>query len=242
MEWLERATESIAAHFFNHKINADAKSQLETLAQKQAAELVEIHRLQKQTYQTLELKLKEVEEEKLKNEEILQGCVDGVLVFDAEGKIEFCNQAAADMLCAPVKHGNKTWFSSIRFRKLISTHAIAGSSAHLHKILSVTLRLKFLSSFRTRNPEHFLNVAYEAIHSAYLRKNHYPEKAADDCVSHPGYDTDMFCGSNFFNFFHRCPSGFTPCIQHHRYYLLPVNGPCCSTHKKGTRLNRKSIA
>jgi PAS domain S-box-containing protein len=98
IEWLERASESIAAHFFNHKINAEAKQQLETLTQKQAAELVEIHRLQRETFSELELKLKEVEEEKRKNVAILEGCVDGVIVFHTNGRIDFCNQAAAEIL------------------------------------------------------------------------------------------------------------------------------------------------
>jgi PAS domain-containing protein len=98
IKWLERACESIAAHFFNHKINREAKHQLEVLAQRQAAELVEIHTLQQQTYRELELKLREMEEEKRKNEMILEGCVDGVLVFDTKGKITFCNEAARELL------------------------------------------------------------------------------------------------------------------------------------------------
>lgn len=98
VRWLERAAESLGAHLFNQKINAEAKRQLEELANKQANELVEIHRLQKQTYNKLEDKLKEVEEEKIKNQAILEGCVDAVISFDEQGKIEFCNKAAEEIL------------------------------------------------------------------------------------------------------------------------------------------------
>ncbi len=36
IEWLERASESIAAHFFNHQIHSEAKRQLQSLTEKQA--------------------------------------------------------------------------------------------------------------------------------------------------------------------------------------------------------------
>lgn len=97
VSFLQTAAESIAAHLFNQKINADAKRQLEQLADKQAQELVEIHRLQEQTFHKLELKLREVEEQKVKNEAILEGCVDGVISFNELGEINFCNKAASEI-------------------------------------------------------------------------------------------------------------------------------------------------
>lgn len=100
MRWLEKACESLAAHFFNQRVNEETKRKLEDLAARQAQELVEIHRLQEDTYHTLELKLKEVEDEKVKNEAILEGCVDGVISFDESGKVHFCNHAAAEIFGA----------------------------------------------------------------------------------------------------------------------------------------------
>jgi PAS domain S-box-containing protein len=97
MKLLERVCESLAAHYFNQKINDDARQKLEALTDKQANELVEIHRLQQQTYSNLELKLREVEDEKFKNQAILEGCVDGVLSFDERGEINFCNHAACEI-------------------------------------------------------------------------------------------------------------------------------------------------
>ncbi|MEJ1239280.1 PAS domain-containing protein [Chryseolinea sp. T2] len=99
--WIERSCESMAAHFFNHKTNSDSRARLGELASKQAAELVEIRRLQEQTLHELEIKLREVEEERQKNESVLEGCVDGVLVFSSTGEINFCNRAATDMLGIP---------------------------------------------------------------------------------------------------------------------------------------------
>jgi PAS domain-containing protein len=104
MKWLERACESIAAHFFSHRKNMDAKYQLEALAHRQAAELIDIHSLQRQTYHELESKLVEMQEQKRKSEIILEGCVDGVLVFDANGTIDFCNVAAAEILGETREH------------------------------------------------------------------------------------------------------------------------------------------
>jgi PAS domain-containing protein len=100
MHWLEKASESLAAHFFNQRVDAEAKRKLQDLANKQAQELVEIHRLQEHTFSKLEMKLKEVEEEKWKNQAILEGCVDGVLSFDEHGRIHFCNKAAAELFNA----------------------------------------------------------------------------------------------------------------------------------------------
>lgn len=96
--WMERAAESVGAHLFNHKVNQDAKLKLEQLAKKQAEELVEVHRLQQSTYEKLEVKLKEVEDERLKNEAILNGCVDGVITFNEQGIVEFCNGVAEEIL------------------------------------------------------------------------------------------------------------------------------------------------
>lgn len=98
VQLIEKAAESIAAHLFNHKVHEQSKKRLEELTDKQAKELVEIHRLQEETYRTLELKLTEVEDEKHKNEAILEGCVDAVISFDASGKIYFCNKACEDVL------------------------------------------------------------------------------------------------------------------------------------------------
>lgn len=95
--WLERAAESLAAHFFNQKVNAQVKKQLEDLAKKQADELVEIHRLQDETYAKLQVQLEEVEGEKNRNHAILEGCVDAVISFDEAGNIHFCNSAAAEL-------------------------------------------------------------------------------------------------------------------------------------------------
>jgi PAS domain S-box-containing protein len=95
--WLDRVAESLAAHFFYQKLNALAKKQLEELTRKQADELVEIHRLQKETYNRLEVQLQEVQDEKFRNNAILEGCVDGVISFEKSGKIHFCNSAAAEI-------------------------------------------------------------------------------------------------------------------------------------------------
>lgn len=97
VQFIEKAAESLAAHLFNHKVNDQAKRNLEKLADKQAKELVEIHRLQEKTYKELELKLTEVEDEKYKNEAILEGCVDAVICFDSSGKINFCNKACEEV-------------------------------------------------------------------------------------------------------------------------------------------------
>jgi PAS domain S-box-containing protein len=98
VEWMHRASESIGAYLFNHKINFETKSKLEALTQKQADELVEIHRLQQSTYEKLELKLREMEDEKIKNEAVLEGCVDGVVSFDENGVIQFFNRSAEQIL------------------------------------------------------------------------------------------------------------------------------------------------
>jgi PAS domain-containing protein len=95
--WLERAAASIAAHLFNYKIHYDSKKELEALAEKQANDLVEIQRLQSQTYYKLEQKLKEVEDEKIKNMAILEGCVDGVISFNECGVVHFCNKTAQEI-------------------------------------------------------------------------------------------------------------------------------------------------
>lgn len=97
MRWLEKSAESLAAHFFNLGMAEATKKKLQDLADKQAEELVEIHRLQQMTYHKLEVKLQEVEEEKSKNQAILEGCVDGVLSFDEHGSIHFCNKTAAEI-------------------------------------------------------------------------------------------------------------------------------------------------
>jgi PAS domain S-box-containing protein len=96
--WLERASESIGAHFFNYKVNSDTKAKLEMLTKKQAEELVEIHKLQETTLRKLESKLIEVEDEKIKSAQILEGCVDGVITFNESGSIQFCNKAAEELL------------------------------------------------------------------------------------------------------------------------------------------------
>ena len=96
---LEQMAESIASHFFKEKlVNADATRKLEELAQKQAEELIEIHTLQRATYEKLEMQLREVEMEKHKNEAILEGCVDGVISFDEAGRIHFCNKEAQNII------------------------------------------------------------------------------------------------------------------------------------------------
>lgn len=97
LNWLNKASESIAAHFFNNKINRKAQKQLHDLAEKQASELEEIYKLQQETYQKLEQKLKEVEDEKLKNEAILEGCVDAVICFKSTGIITFFNHSAEEI-------------------------------------------------------------------------------------------------------------------------------------------------
>lgn len=98
IQWLEKAGESLGAHLFNNKVNREVKEQLQELAAKQAEELVEIHRLQANTYNKLEIKLKEVEEEKAKTESILEGCVDAVITFSERGEVHFCNKAAEELL------------------------------------------------------------------------------------------------------------------------------------------------
>lgn len=45
----------------------------------------------------MERQIKEIESEKIKNEAILEGCVDAVVSFNEEGKIEYFNKAAEDM-------------------------------------------------------------------------------------------------------------------------------------------------
>ncbi|HEY0741575.1 MAG TPA: GAF domain-containing protein [Chryseosolibacter sp.] len=112
--WLERVSESIGAHFFNYKVNADGKAKLEALTKKQADELVEIHRLQESTLRTLESKLVEVENEKTKSAQILEGCVDGVITFDHHGTVQFCNRAAQDIL-----GHNKNYILSTAIQELL---------------------------------------------------------------------------------------------------------------------------
>ncbi len=43
--------------------------------------------------------IKEIEIEKLKNEGILEGCVDAVITFDKKGNIEFFNKASEEIFC-----------------------------------------------------------------------------------------------------------------------------------------------
>src|SRR5260221_9608008 len=45
----------------------------------------------------LEDRLEEIESERAKNLAILEACVDGVISFDADGTVEFCNRAAEDV-------------------------------------------------------------------------------------------------------------------------------------------------
>jgi PAS domain S-box-containing protein len=98
LQWLERAGESIGAYLFNKKVTAEAQAQLEKLAEQQAAELVQLHALQRETNERLQKKLKEAEEEKLKNQAILEGCVDAVVSFNSDGTIIFCNHALTEIL------------------------------------------------------------------------------------------------------------------------------------------------
>jgi PAS domain S-box-containing protein len=97
IHWLEMAAESLAAHFFNYKVNKTTRARLEELAKEQADELVRIGNLQRETYRKLEMKLREVEEEKARSKGILEGCVDGVVSFDASGIISFWNKAAEEI-------------------------------------------------------------------------------------------------------------------------------------------------
>ncbi|MEM7106612.1 MAG: GAF domain-containing protein [Bacteroidota bacterium] len=65
---LEKVAELFGAHFFNQKV------------------------LAKQS------QLKQLEEEKMRSEAILEGCADGFIGFDRNGIIDFCNKSAAELL------------------------------------------------------------------------------------------------------------------------------------------------
>jgi len=98
IQWLEKVGQSVAAQFFNQNVTESAKKQLEVLAEKQSRELVKIHALQRETYSQLEAKLAEADAERQKNEAILEGCVDGVVTFDENGKIIFSNKAMQELI------------------------------------------------------------------------------------------------------------------------------------------------
>lgn len=97
IKWIEKAGESIGAHFFNQITTENTRRQLEDLTNKQASELVEIHALQRETNNKLEAKLAEAENERVKNEAILEGCVDAVISFNDQGKVLFCNKAMEEI-------------------------------------------------------------------------------------------------------------------------------------------------
>lgn len=96
--WLQRVGESIAAHFFNRKMQETTQRQLEEIARKQELELKQVRQLQEETYQKLELQFEEAQQERARSLAILEGCVDGVISFNQSGEILFSNSAIREML------------------------------------------------------------------------------------------------------------------------------------------------
>ncbi|MEO1054096.1 MAG: GAF domain-containing protein [Bacteroidota bacterium] len=65
---LERVAEVFGAHFFNQRVIAKQSQ------------------------------LKQLEQEKLRSEAILEGCADGFIGFNRQGVIDFCNRSAAELI------------------------------------------------------------------------------------------------------------------------------------------------
>ena len=83
-------------------ISEKKKAELEFVAQAEAImEQEKVMRSFTEELKTLQAELEdqiqEMSEEKAKNEAILEGCVDGVVSFNEQGKIEYFNRAAEDL-------------------------------------------------------------------------------------------------------------------------------------------------
>lgn len=113
-EFIEKLAESLASSLSNiqntsntHKLLEESQQMTEQLKRKEEelrnnsieveAAREDLSRKLAEARQEMELRIQEIEGEKKKNTAILEGCVDGVITFNQEGKVEFFNQAAEEI-------------------------------------------------------------------------------------------------------------------------------------------------
>jgi PAS domain S-box-containing protein len=111
LEFIQKAAEEIASELGGMQIQTETKRLLEQ-AQAQATQLAAHEEELKQNMEEMQAtqeemsrkeielqeKLEEIESERGKNLAILESCMDAVISFELDGKIEFCNKAGEEML------------------------------------------------------------------------------------------------------------------------------------------------
>jgi PAS domain S-box-containing protein len=110
IDFIQKLAENIASTISNVKINENTKRLLEESRamnenlQAQEEELRQNAEELNATQENLErakeemrMQIEQLQSEKIKNEGILEGCVDGIISFNEYGKIEFYNQASQEI-------------------------------------------------------------------------------------------------------------------------------------------------
>lgn len=97
IKFLEASAAALGAHYFNLNVAKKQRLQLEQLKAQQE-QLWHLQKEQQEAYHKMEISLRKMEEEKRKNQAILESCSDGFMSFKADGNIEFANKAVCEIL------------------------------------------------------------------------------------------------------------------------------------------------